>query len=249
MICAMIARRRAVPALAVVALVAMALAAVAALAGCSSTTKGTGQHVSAAATSSSAAQSSSAPASESLTPTPTTSAATSSSASVQPPPSHPVRTATVHAISGGKAYVIDIWAETTDLDCAAHAYGGPVIAYLTAHPCRGLTRLLATTMVNGKRVGFNQSSLAFAGGAPASYTTAGNFRSLVVKDGTGNVNDLLREGRRLPSGPTSVPSPDAFSALSQDASVTIVDAWYLDVPTPDNDPALVRMAQDIYLQY
>jgi len=46
-----------------------------------------------------------------------------------------------------------------------------------------------------------------------------------------------------------VPSPDAFSAVGQDAGVTIVDAWYLDEPTPDNDPALVKMAHDIFLQF
>jgi hypothetical protein len=158
-----------------------------------------------------------------------------------------VRTATVHA--GATTYRIDVWVETTDTACAAHAYGGPVIAYLTAHPCRALTRLLATTAVNGKRVGFNQSSVSFTGSDPEVYTTAGDFRTLVTQEGTGSVNDLLREARRLPVGPTSVPSPDAFSALSQDADVTIVDAWYVDGPTPNNDPPLVKMAQDIYLQF
>ncbi len=157
-----------------------------------------------------------------------------------------MRTATVQA--GSATYLIKIWTETTNADCAAHAYGTPVINYLKAHPCSGVTRLLATTTVNGKGVGFAQSSIGFKGTAPGVYTTAGNFRVLVTKEGTGNLNDLLREGRRLPSGPTAVPSPDAFSALGQDAGVTILDAWYLDQPTPDNDPALVKMAHDIFLQ-
>jgi hypothetical protein len=81
------------------------------------------------------------------------------------------------------------------------------------------------------------------------YKTAGDFRTLVAADGTGNINDLLREGRRLPSGPSAVPTPDAFSVLGQDAGVAIVDAWYLDGPTPNNDPALVKMGHDIFLQY
>ncbi len=75
------------------------------------------------------------------------------------------------------------------------------------------------------------------------------FRALVTKDGTGNLDDLFRDGYRLPSGPQHVPSPDAFSALSQDAGVTVVDAWYLDRATPENDQPLVRMATDIYLQF
>ena len=169
------------------------------------------------------------------------------SPAVQPAPSQPVRTATVHADTA--TYVIKVWAETTDTDCPGHAYGAPVITYLQAHPCSSVTRLLATTTVKGKAVGFAQSTIGFSGTAPQVYTTAGNFRTLVTQDGTGNINDLLREGRRLPSGPTSVPSPDAFSAVGQDAGVTIVDAWYLDEPTPDNDPALVKMAHDIFLQF
>jgi len=81
-----------------------------------------------------------------------------------------------------------------------------------------------------------------------AYRTAGAFRSLVTRSGTGNLNDLLREGYRLPSGPTSVPFPNAFDAQSQDAGVTVVEAWYLDGHTPDNDPPLVHMAQDLFLQ-
>lgn len=171
------------------------------------------------------------------------------SASAQPAPSHPVRTATVHGVGSSAVYRIEVWVQTTESSCAAHAYGAPVIAYLTAHPCRGLSRLLATTTVNGKRVGFAQSSLAFLGTAPQDYDIAAKFRKLVTQDGTGNVSDLLREGRRLPSGPTAVPSPNAFSALGEDAGVVIVEAWYLDGPTPQNDPALVTMARDIFLSY
>jgi hypothetical protein len=222
------------------------LVTLAAVTACSSTTKGSG---SAAGPSTSASAPSSGPSlpTEATSSEPDTSSAEPPSSPVQPAPSHPVRSATVHA--GTVTYNIEIWVETTDSDCASHAYGAPVISYLTAHPCNGLSRLLATTTVGGKRVGFNQATFGFTGTAAAVYTTAGNFRTLVEQDGTGNINDLLREGRRLPSGPTAVPSPDAFRALSQDAGFTIVDAWYLDGPTPDNDPPLVKMALDIYLQY
>jgi hypothetical protein len=204
--------------------IVVAAAALAVLSGCATSTNGTG----------SGGNSPSSPTSASV------------SVTVQPAPSAPVRTATVHA--GSATYLVKIWTETTNADCAAHAYGTPVISYLKAHPCSGVTRLLATTTVNGKAVGFAQSAIGFKGTAPDVYTTAGNFRVLVTQEGTGNVNDLLREGRRLPSGPTAVPSPDAFSALGQDAGVTIVDAWYLDQPTPDNDPPLLKMAHDIFLQ-
>jgi hypothetical protein len=223
--------------------IAAVAAALVTLTACSSSTSGTGAKAAAPPTRVPASSSvaSSAPAAPTA---PTTSAAPS--VTVVPAPSAPVRTATVHA--GPQTYVIKVWAETTDADCPAHAYGTPVIAYLKAHTCSAVMRLLATTVVGGKGVGFAQSTLTFKGTAPQVYTTAGDFRTLVTQDGTGNVDDLLREGRRLPSGPTAVPSPDAFSALAQDGGVAIVDAWYLDGPTPDNDPALVRMAHDIFLQ-
>lgn len=177
----------------------------------------------------------------------TTSAAPTHSSVTIPPPSAPLRTATVTA--GGTVYAIDIWAQKSDTDCAAHAHGSPVVDYLQAHPCRGLTRQLATTTVNGKPVGFSTSALSFAGTAPSVYTTAGRFRTLVLASNTGSINDLLADGYRLPAGPTALPEHEAFAALSQDAGVTVYDAWYLSGSTPDNDPALEKMLQSIYLQY
>ena len=164
-----------------------------------------------------------------------------------PAPSQPVQTKTVHGPSGTN-YVVKIWAETTQTNCAAHAYGAPVISFLRRHPCFDMRQLLATTTVDGKAVGFAQRTIGFRGGN-ASYRTAGQFRDLVTRSGTGNLNDLMREGYRLPSGPSAVPFPNAFSALGQDNSVTVVEAWYLNGPTPDNDPHLVRMAQDLFLQF
>ena len=98
--------------------------------------------------------------------------------------------------------------------------------------------------------GFNVASLSIQGSSEnAPYDNAAAFRKLVDAEGTGSVNDLLREGYRLPSGPTSVPSPDAFRSMVQDSGINVYDIWYLDGPTPNNDPALEQMAQDIYLAY
>jgi hypothetical protein len=226
----------------VVAVAALLLA----LTACASTKTGTGTRVTPPPATSDA------PATEASTGTDATTASSSAppastSASAQPAPSQPVRTATVHAQAS--TYVIKVWAETTDTDCPGHAYGTPVIDYLTAHPCNGLTRLLATTEVGGHPVAIAQSSLGFTGTAPAVYKTAADFIKLLNQDNTGSVNDLLREGRRLPDGPAAVPAGEVFSVLGQDAGIAIVDAWYLDAPTKDNDAALSKMAHDIFLQY
>jgi hypothetical protein len=181
----------------------------------------------------------------------TPAASTSSQApAVIQAPSTPLREGTVTSVDGSRTYDIKIWFDVQNSNnCADHAYGSPVIQYLTAHPCNALDRILATTVVNGKAVGFAQSSVSFVGNAPDVYQTAGNFASLERKDGTGNVDDLLRDGYRLPDGPSKLPSPDAFDVQSQDSGVTIVDAFYLTGKTPNNDPALLQMAQDIYLQF
>lgn len=176
-----------------------------------------------------------------------TSSTPSASVTIHAAPDKPARTAGF--TSNGRHYDIKIWFEVNNADCADHAFG-QVAAFLTAHPCRGLTRQLATTTVNGKAVGFNVAVLSIPGSdANHPYDNAGAFRALVDQNGTGSLNDLLREGYRLPSGPPSVPSPDAFKSLIQDTGINVYDVWYLDGPTPSNDPALEQMAQDIYLAY
>jgi hypothetical protein len=225
------------------------------IAACSSVTAGSGRVGTQSRTqsgadfpSSGSAPGSSAAPSPTTPGTPATSAGATGSPGSQviPAPETPVKTIQVHGTAG--TFTVQVWARQTGKDCAEHAYGSPVIKYLGAHPCASMTRLLATTTVGGRAVGFAQESVTFAGGYPQMYTYAGKFRALVTKDGTGNINDLMREGYRLPSGPASVPYPNAFNAQFQDAVTTVVEAWYLDGSTPDNDPALVQMEQDCFLQ-
>jgi hypothetical protein len=224
-----------------------------ALAACASSVAGNGTGagprngvLTSPAASTSAGSASKAPSSATSSKPSSSAASSSTSANTHPVPSAPLRTVTARG-SNGTTYVVKIWAENSTTDCAAHAYGA-VVNFLKHHPCYGLRQVLATTTVDGKEVGFAQRSIGFRGGERSSYRAAGQFRELVTRSGTGNVNDLMREGYRLPSGPTSVPFPNAFSALGQDNGVTVVEAWYVHGPTPDNDPPLVRMAQDIFLQ-
>jgi hypothetical protein len=225
---------------------AAALLVVGMLSACASTTDGTPRG--APVSSPSRAAPRHLPSSTAAAPsTPSTSApSTSSSSTTHPVPSAPLRTKTVTA-SDGTVYAIAVWAEQQSEDCAAHAYG-QVAQYLATHPCSGIHQLLATTAINGRAVGFAQNSVGFKGAMNTSYRAAGDFTTLISQNGTGNMNDLLREGYRLPAGPDQVPSPDAFKALGQDAGVVVVDAWYLEGSTRDNAPLLVKMAEDIFLQ-
>jgi hypothetical protein len=230
-----------------------ALAGCAALAACSSTTSGNGQIGNASTRPAHDFPSSVAPVSTPAAPVTsgapaTTPAVTTPAASIQPAPSAPLRTVTVHA-TDGTTYVIRIWQHVEDPTCFDHAYGAPVISFLTKHPCFGLVRYLATTTVKGRPVGFAESSTGFAGTASNPYKYSSAFVTLEKSDGTGSIDDLLRDGYRLPSGPTSLPSSEAFDVLGQDEGVAIYDAWYLDGSTPNNDPALIKMTQDIFLQF
>ncbi|MEO8889177.1 MAG: hypothetical protein ABI301_07320 [Jatrophihabitantaceae bacterium] len=164
-----------------------------------------------------------------------------------PAPSKRLRSVSVTA-PDGTGYLVDIWAERTDPTCTDHAYGQPVVDYLNAHACGGLHRLLATTTVDGRAVGLAISDLGFKGVDPQVYTTAGQFAVLVKQNGTGNIDDLMRSGSRLPAGPSAVPNPDVTTAQAQDDGVEIVDAWYLTGATESTDPALITMATSLFLQ-
>lgn len=229
--------------------VAGLMSALALLIACSTTTSGSGR-------ASTPQTSASTPGFPSTTQAETTAASTppaSESAAtggptVIPPPDTPLKTVTVHA-PDGKTYVVKIWADVKNDTCFDHAYGAPMITFLTQHPCFGLRRYLGTTTVGGRPVGFAESSTGFPGTPKDLYGEAGKFAQLEQQDGTGSINDLLREGYRLPSGPTSVPSSEAFNVLGQDQGVTVWDVWYLDGGTPNNDPALIKMTQDLFLQF
>jgi predicted small secreted protein len=226
------------------------LAAGAVVASCSSTTDGTGTSTASGGAASSTPDfpSGSPPASSGPTPASATTSGSASNPGVHPAPATPLRTATVHA-DKGVTYVVNIWADVKDASCFDHAYGKAIVAFLTEHPCRGLDRVLGTTTVHGRPVGFAESATGFSGTPKDPYAYASEFTKLENADGTGSINDLLREGYRLPSGPTSVPASEAFNVLGQDNGVTVWDVWYLDGPTPANDKALVQMTQDIFLQF
>ncbi|MDT4921918.1 MAG: hypothetical protein QOI15_2820 [Pseudonocardiales bacterium] len=228
---------------------AVALIAAGLLAACTSTTSGDGSaEVPTRAGSSTTADFPIAPATSEPSVEPTTPvASTSATSTIHPAPPTPARTVTVHAT--GAVYVVKIWWEVENDSCFDHAYGQPIITFLTQHPCSGLHRYLGTTTVNGRPVAFAMSSTGFPGTPRNLYGEAGRFSQLEQADGTGSIDDLLRDGYRLPGGPGSIPPGEAFNVLGQDQGVTVWDAWYLEGTTPTNDPALVDMTQDLFLQF
>ena len=227
---------------------AAAAALTAALAACSTTTGGSGNTSGPPSIGGSSTHDFPGSTAPPSTPSSSTSSSTHAtpSTTVHPAPATPIRT--VHVQGGKTSYVVKIWAQVENPTCYDHAYGQPIITFLTEHPCSGMTRILATTTVGGRPVGFAETATSFTGTAANPYAYSSKFTQLEQANNTGSINDLLREGYRLPSGPSAIPAHEAFEVLGQDNGVTIWDAWYLDGSTPDNAKPLMTMAQDLFLQ-
>jgi hypothetical protein len=228
--------------------VLIAVATCAALTACSSTTPGAGQLGNSSAPATHDFPTSAAPVSTPAPPVTSAAAASTPAAGLHPAPASPLHKVTVNA-PDGTTYVIKIWQQVDNKTCFDHAFGAPMISFLTKHPCGGLRRDLATTTVGGRQVGFALSSTGFPGTPTSPYKYASEFTTLEMANGTGSISDLLREGYRLPSGPSAVPSSEAFNVLGQDNGVNVYDVWYLNGSTPNNDPALIKMTEDIFLQF
>ena len=241
MLCAVMVNRR-------MLVVAGLIAATSIVAGCTSTTSGNGGAEVPTTAVSSTPDFPIAPAtSETSAKTTTPAASTSATSTIHPAPPTPVRTVPVNTAEGA-TYVVKIWWDVHNRTCFDHAYGS-IVTFLTTHPCGGLERFLATTTVNGRPVGFAMSQTGFPGTSHDLYGETGKFIQLEEADGTGSLNDLMREGYRLPSGPTSVPPGEVFNVLGQDQGATVWDVWYLDGSTPSNDPALTKLTQDLFLRF
>jgi len=102
--------------------------------------------------------------------------------------------------------------------CADHAYGATK-DFLAKTPCAELVRQLFTTTLEDGRTAYTSVSLV----KMANAQDAAKFKELTSADGTGNVNDLVREGvvkvpelKSLASG--------GFSSKLQDTEVVIVES-------------------------
>jgi hypothetical protein len=126
---------------------------------------------------------------------------------------------TPQQVAGG--YQFTQHAARSDTDCAANAYG-KVAEFFRATPCTMLDRALYSATVDGRLVIASVSIVRMP-----TEQAATNLRKLADSSGTGNVNDLLRAGVRVPGGPDSF--TDAGYASTRDgASVVIAEADFAD---------------------
>ncbi len=141
-----------------------------------------------------------------------------------------------------------LWAHDALTDCGAHSHGQPIIAYFAAHPCRTATRRLWTAPLNGRTLALSVitvSAQVTKVNENPDFGAAQQLVDLENADGTGSVNDLLREGKRIAGAATSIPAAEAFSVLTQDGLVVIIDGWYTSGATTANDPQLIQVEADL----
>lgn len=122
-----------------------------------------------------------------------------------------------------------------DDTCVGHAYGETETFFATTN-CTGLSRALYSAQIDGGAVVVSVARVRMPDTA-----TARDLRALTDRNGSGNVNDLLREGVTYVGGPAELTSAEYASAVSGPA-VTIVESAWVD-PASGGSPADVdRMA-------
>ena len=121
-------------------------------------------------------------------------------------------------------------------NCAVHAYG-QVATFFASSPCSSVHRVLATVTAAGRPAVIASYTVIFT-----SADTAAKYNALVASDGTGNINDLLREGVTYPGAPPRLPNA-AFSSKQQGQRVLVAEAGYTTGTSNPTDPVLLQLTQ------
>jgi hypothetical protein len=124
-------------------------------------------------------------------------------------------------------------------DCAGHARGRVKATFQTLH-CVMATRSLATGRMSGRPVLFVVARIQM----PSAEATAA-IKQVLDGSGTGNLNDLLREGRTFRGAPAKMPA-SGYTSVQSGAVVTVVEAGFSDGgPSSSTDAALRASAAQV----
>jgi len=124
-------------------------------------------------------------------------------------------------------------------DCAGHARGLAKTTFEHAN-CSKATRLLATGTVDGRPVLYVAARIQMA-----SAKAAATVKQVLDGSGTGNLNDLLREGKTFPGAPGKMPT-SGYASVQSGRVVAVAEAGYVDGGRSSNsDPALRAAAANV----
>ncbi|GAA3166145.1 hypothetical protein GCM10010531_18400 [Blastococcus jejuensis] len=128
-----------------------------------------------------------------------------------------------------------VQAVQVDDTCVGHAYGETAAFFETTN-CSGLSRALYSAQLDGGAVVVSVARVAMPDTASAR-----DLRALTDRNGSGNVNDLLREGVGYPGGPEELSGAEYASAVSG-PTVTIVESAWVDPAAAGSAADIDRMA-------
>ncbi|MCT2584662.1 hypothetical protein [Actinophytocola gossypii] len=129
-----------------------------------------------------------------------------------PPPTEP---------AGGEfEFTPEIPEAIEDEDCADHAYGD-IEDFLKETPCDRLIRAIYSTTIDGRTVYTSVSVVEMA-----DEDTAKQLRELTDIDGSGNVNDLVREGDVDVPDLETLSAGGGYDSARDGREVIIVEADY-----------------------
>lgn len=105
-----------------------------------------------------------------------------------------------------------------DSSCVEHSRA-QVQDFLRTHKCRGLVRQLYTVTIQGRTAYVSVSSVEMADAANASA-----LEDLTKADGTGNIKDLLLDGKAKVDGLKELDGHGGYASQRVDAKLIIVEA-------------------------
>ncbi len=118
-------------------------------------------------------------------------------------------------------------------DCASHARGRTKVSF-EAHNCVKATRSIATGQISGRPALFVVSRIQMA-----SAEAAAAVKEVLDGSGTGNLNDLLREGKTFPGAPAKMPD-SGYASVQTGTVITVAEAGFVDGGRSSNTDAALR---------
>jgi hypothetical protein len=123
-------------------------------------------------------------------------------------------------------------------DCASHSHGRTKSSFETRN-CVKATRSLATGTVSGHSTLFVTSRIQMN-----TVEAAASVKQVLDSTGTGNLNDLLREGRTFPGAPTAMPD-SGYASVQSGTVILVAEAGFVDAPSSNTNPALRAAAAQV----
>lgn len=163
---------------------------------------------------------------------------TNGSDAVRPPTTAaPAPAAAAAAPAGYSEQVTD---EITD--CADHSHGRTKISF-RKHNCVQARRALGSGQVDGRPVLFVVARIEMK-----SSEAATSVKHVLDGIGTGNLNDLLREGKTFPGAPQSMPD-SGYASVQSGSVVLVTEAGFADRgSSSSDDPALRGAARKVAVE-